>query len=163
MHVVIDTNVLVVANARNCEQASQNCILACVFRLRQIQQEGIVVLDSKWQILNEYKKNVNSSGQPGVGDAFLGWVLTNLANPKHCETVDITPTETDNFAEFPQDPSLANFDPADRKFVAVALTHPTKPLVLEAVDSDWRENYQALHKFGVKVEFLCPEFAPRQL
>jgi hypothetical protein len=108
MHVVIDTNVLVVANGRNCEQASPDCILACASRLNQIKQHGIVVLDSQWLILKQYMDNAYSIGQPGIGDAFLRWVLTNQANPKHCETVNITSTGQDNFAEFPQDPSLGH-------------------------------------------------------
>jgi hypothetical protein len=161
MHVVIDTNVLVVANGRNCEQASSECILACASRLNQIKQQGIVVLDSQWLILKQYITNACSTGQPGVGDAFLKWVLTNRVNPKHCETVDITPAGQDNFAEFPPDPSLEKFDPSDRKFVAVALTHPAQPSILNAVDSDWRDFYSHLSEFGVKVEFLCPEFAPK--
>jgi hypothetical protein len=161
MHIVIDTNVLVVANNRNCEQASPTCISTCVSRLRQIEQEGIVILDSKWRILKQYMDNARSAGQPVFGDAFLRWLLTNQANPKHCEVVEITPTGQDNFAEFPQDPDLAKFDPSDRKFVAVALAHPANPPILNAVDSDWRDFYPQLSRFGVKVEFLCPEFAPK--
>lgn len=161
MYVVIDTNVLVVANDRNCQQASPDCIQACVTRLRQIQQQSIIALDDKWLILKQYLANVHSSGQPGAGDAFLKWVLTNRANPQRCEFIEITPTGQGDFTEFPQDPDLAWFDPADRVFVAVALTHPAKPPIINAVDSDWANFYPHLQKNGVTVEFLCPEFAPK--
>jgi hypothetical protein len=67
-----------------------------------------------------------------VGDAFLKWVLTNRTNPKHCEQVRITQIAENDFAEFPRSQSLVGFDPSDRKFVAVALTHPQRPAIAAA-------------------------------
>lgn len=101
---------------------------------------------------------MRSDGQPGEGDAFLKWVLTNQANPQRCEHVHINPTENgNNFAEFPEDPDLKAFDPSDRKFVAVALSHPDSPPILNAVDSDWWLFRDAFTRNGVHVEFLCPQ------
>lgn len=157
MHVIIDTNVLIVANDRNCEQATRPCILNCIRRLEQIRQHGIVVIDKQWRILKEYKDNVHETGQPGVGDAFLKWVLINQANTRYCEQVPITPTADGSFTEFPNDSALAGFDLSDRKFVAVALVHEAKPPILNAVDTDWRNFQEPLKQAGVMVEFLCPE------
>lgn len=119
MRAVVDTNVPVVANGRS-EQASPRCVLACTVRLHELKQHGRLVLDDKWLILKEYNANLRSDGQPGVGDAFLKWVLTNYRNPNCCELVAITPTgrAPSDFAEFPQSTKLAEFDPDDRKFVA---------------------------------------------
>lgn len=158
MHVIVDTNVLIVANHKS-PQASPQCVLACVRQLQQIQKQDILVLDNLWLIIKEYKANVSDKGQPGVGDAFLKWILTNLKNSKHCQLVSITALDSNysNFQEFPQDPALEKFDLSDRKFVAVALTHPDKPPIFNAVDSDWKIFESVLLKFGVKVEFLCPE------
>jgi hypothetical protein len=122
MHRVVDTNVLIVANGRDCPQASRECILACVRRLRDIEQHGTLVIDDEWLIIGEYKHKVSQTGEPGVGDAFLKWVLTNQSKLQCVEKVSITPTGDDAFAEFPRTPSLENFDRSDRKFVAVALT-----------------------------------------
>lgn len=58
---------------------------------------------------------------------------------------------------FPDDPALAAFDPADRKFVAVAAVCPEKPPILQAADSKWWDWAKALKRHGLKVEFLCPE------
>jgi hypothetical protein len=156
MHSIVDTNVLIVANGRDCPQASPECILACVRRLRDIEQCGILVLDDGWHIIGEYKRKVSPTGQPGLGDAFLKWVLTNQSNPKRIEKISITPVEDNGFAEFPSTPGLEKFDRSDRKFVAVALTHPQKPPICNAVDADWKEFHAALIEAGIGVEFLCP-------
>ena len=159
--VIVDTNVPVVANQHLSPQASAECIIICVHAIRDIQTNRILVIDDGWHILREYMSNLRSSGQPGVGDAFLKWVLTNQANPHRCERVYITlrdDRQDDNdFVEFPNDPELATFDRSDRKFVAVALTHPQKPPIFNATDTDWLLHREALTRYSIQVEFLCPE------
>jgi len=158
MTAVVDTNVAVVANRRS-QQASPDCVITCVERLRQIMSGWVkLVLDDMWRIIGEYMRNLRSSGEPGVGDAFLRWVLTNKDNPERCELVTITPVDTENdFREFPSDPALSDFDPSDRKFIAVALAHPQKPPVLQAVDSKWWGFRDVLQRNGVAVEFICAD------
>ncbi|MDA0866286.1 MAG: hypothetical protein O2890_07675 [Cyanobacteria bacterium] len=157
MPVVVDTNVLVAANGRDCLQATPACRLACVQKLQHIQKQGVLVIDDGWRILREYIQQVSSSGQPGEGDAFLRWVLTNQRNPSRCQQVTITAMADGSFQEFPPHPELKNFDPSDHKFVATALTHPEQPPVFNAVDSDWKQFGSALAAAGVKVVQLCPE------
>lgn len=157
MVVIVDTNVPVVANGKS-EQASPECVLACVRQIARLQQNGTLVLDDQWRILREYQRDLRSEGQPGVGDAFLLWVLRNQKT--RCVLVSITPCEADNphctdFEEFPDDPDLANFDPSDRKFVAVALAHHDLPPILNATDSDWWHFRETLASHGIVVEFLC--------
>ncbi len=152
MYAVVDTNVLVVANNK-AQQASAQCVVNCIKRLQTIQTSEVLVLDDCWRILNEYKKQADESGQPGVGDTFLKLVLKRAIN---CQYVTITPDDG-TFKEFPKDPELEGFDPSDRKFVAVALTHPECPPIYNAVDSDWQLFQDALKAAGVQVEFLCPD------
>ncbi len=161
MIAIVDTNVPVVANGRS-EQVSIECVLACARQLQQIRTEGRLVLDDQWHILREYMANLHPRRQPGVGDAFLKWVLNNIANPMCVETVPITPCNPDdldgaNFQEFPNDPALAKFDPSDRKFVAVAVAHPRHPRIMNATDRDWWAFKDTLRAHGVEVEFLCDE------
>ncbi len=78
--IIIDTNVLIAANGRDCPQVTSECKLRTGQYLREIQINGTIVIDNQWIILNEYKNKVNQDGQPGIGDAFLKWVLTNQAN-----------------------------------------------------------------------------------
>ena len=68
----MDTNVAVVANGK-AQQADQHCILKCIDRLRHIRDECLL-LDNRNLILDEYRKNLNPSGQPGPGDRFFSWL-----------------------------------------------------------------------------------------
>ena len=92
MACVVDTNVLIAANRENCPQATLECQLVCVYELQSIEKNGVLVIDSEWHILKEYMRKVSSSGQPGVGDAFLKWVLQNQSNSNRCQQVDWTVT-----------------------------------------------------------------------
>jgi len=41
--------------------------------------------------------------------------------------------------------------------VAASVSHPERPPILNAVDTDWWNYRMALERHGVRVEFLCPE------
>lgn len=157
MHVIVDTNVPVVANQHRSPHVSPRCVIACINKLQEIQTEHTLVLDDKWQIIQEYKRNLHSGGQPGVGDAFLKWVLTNQANPLRCQVVELRLDDQGNCIDFPQDETLTRFDPSDRKFVAVALVHPDHPPIVNASDTDWWHYRQPLASYRIQVDFLCPE------
>ena len=152
---VIDTNVLIVANNRS-EQASLECCRHCIEALQEARQQ-ITVIDDAFLIFGEYKHEVSPSGQPGVGDAFLLWLLQNWSNPNHCEAVTLTPNADNSFDEFPNDPDLVGFDPSDHKFVAAANISAYAPEILNAVDSDWWIHGQALERNKIYVAHLCQE------
>ena len=157
MAVIVDTNVAVVANGQS-PQASPNCVAICINRLeRIIRGEEKLALDDKWIILGEYLRNLRSSGEPGAGDDFLRWVLAN--KNQRCDLVPITPIDgSENaFEEFPDDPVLNDFDSDDRKFIAVAVAHPERPPILQAVDSQWWDFRNALRENDIIVEFICEE------
>ena len=154
MMVVVDTNVVVVANGRS-EQASSDCVETCGERLEEIMRgEAKLVLDNRWIILREYMQNLRSNGAD-IGDRFLGWILAN--KDQRCDLVSITPVDgsENEFEEFPDDPALNDFDPDDRKFIAVAVAHPEKPPILQAVDSQWWDFRYAFRRNGIIVEFIC--------
>jgi hypothetical protein len=155
---VVDSNVPRVANwPHDATHASPACVLECVRRIRQLVASGGLLLDDAWYIIGEYQKQLRSAGQPGVGDQFLKAVLSRRADPSWCTLVPIKPHAERGFEEFPPDPSLAGFDPSDRKFVAVALAGPQPAIVLNAVDGDWWEHRESLERNGVQVDFLCPD------
>ncbi len=156
MHIIVDTNVLVVA-AKKPPQASPQCIINCVHKLQEIEKHQILVIDNKWRILQEYQRQFYRDGQPTVKSEFLEWVLKNRNNPQRCEQVSITELSPNEFQEFPVDSALTGFDPSDRKFVAVALAHPAHPPIVNAVDSDWHDFENALLAHGLKIDFLCPD------
>ncbi len=159
MYLILDTNVIVVANG-NSAQASAQCVIECNRILREIQDgQHILVLDNACRILREYRNNLNLSEEYRPGDRFLKWLLRNLYNPQHCVQVALplreNATDDNDFAAFPADPRLAKFDLSDRKFVAVALTHPAKPPIYNAVDTDWHDFQEVLELDGLKIAFLC--------
>jgi len=151
----MDTNVPVVANGR-MSQANHDCVSACIDALLRIRQERRLLLDNGGLILDEYRRNLSPSGQPGPGDAFFKWLWDNQGNADQCRRVDVTPDDNRGFAEFPDDADLSDFDPDDRKFVAVALASEVTPPTLNATDTDWWIHRNALVRNGVRVEFLCP-------
>jgi hypothetical protein len=156
MIAVVDTNVAVVAN-KNHPEASPQCVLSCIQAMEELKLSGKLVLDDRWRIIREYQNNLSSTGQPGYGDAFLKWVLRNRENPLRCQQVTIHPidgSETD-FEEFPKDPALQALDPSDRKFVAVALAHSSRPPIWNATDTDWWELRAELSSNGLQIRFLC--------
>lgn len=154
---VVDTNVLVVANEES-EQAGSDCVVACVRELQDISSRGLIVIDDGYRVLREYRRVINSS-RPGVGAEFLIWIYRNQANTEVCEQVAVTQTSDDpeEFDEFRMSPKLKGFDPADRKFVAVAMASENDPVILNATDNDWWEYRETLEDAGVQIRFLCPE------
>jgi len=156
---VIDTNVGIVANDRH-SHAGLDCVEACTTALIGA-RNGIVLVDEGSQIIDEYRRHLSHSGQPGVGDAFFKWLWDNQGNPKNCRMIAITPKGSNNFEEFPIDPGLNGFDPADRKFVAVALASGLGPEILNASDTDWWNFRAVLANNNVTVIFLCPQLMNR--
>lgn len=161
MYQIVDTNVLLVAS-KKAPQASEICELSCEKYLQNLMKGGVLVIDSQWLIIKEYMNKNSQSGQPNAGDKFLKWVLLNHTNPDRCDKVTITQISENDFVEFPKSESLKKFDPSDRKFVAVAITHQAKPAITNAVDSDWRNHEQALKEHGVELNFLCPELGAKK-
>lgn len=155
--VVIDTNVAVVADGRH-EPAGPICVRACVESLEGA-RKSIVLVDDDYRVLGEYQRQLSGGGQPGAGRAFVQWLWDNLANPRRCRSVAITPTDADesSFIEFPTDAALATFDRSDRKFVAVAVGSGLNPTILNASDSDWWTHREAFLRCGLRIRNICPD------
>jgi hypothetical protein len=157
----MDTNVAVVANGK-ASHAGDGCVRTCIDSLVAIRERQRLLLDDQGLILREYRRHLSPSGQPGPGDAFFKWLWNNQSNPRHCRQVQVTPAgDPWLFDEFPQDSSLASFDPSDRKFVAVAIASQERPPILNASDADWWEHREALRRHGIQIRFLCPELMQR--
>jgi hypothetical protein len=155
--VIIDTNVPVVANGRH-PPASPDCVLACLHVLETVREDNILLLDNLFLILDQYRRNLSLSGQPGPGDFFMKWAWHNQANPAYCRQVSITPITSamEDFNEFPRDVRLNTFDRDDKKFVAVALASATNPIIYNASDTDWWHYRAALEEYDLVLSFLCP-------
>ena len=165
--VIIDTNVLVVANGKAAApQTTEKCVILCRARLAEILRGSEkILLDDKKRIIQEYKNNLNQKGR-GYGDQFWQELVRIMwrqnGEQEKVIKVPITPLAGNgtNFEEFPNDDvSLKNFHKKDRKFVAVAIAyqrdHGQEAPILQAEDSGWAEFRDALAAHGVQVDSIC--------
>ena len=153
--VVIDTNVLLVANGSHPE-VSNECRIACISKLLDCRKTGIVVIDDSYSILREYEKKTFPNTPKGPGDAFLKWLLQNKNNRQRVHKVPLFGSTQIETSVLPELSMLEGFDPADLKFVQVALSHQRRPPIWQASDSKWLAWWQTLAGHGVVVTFLCP-------
>lgn len=137
MKVVIDTNVLLVANGQHLD-VSPECVEECVRRLQGMEKSGITVIDDGFRILGEYQHKTKLHPPKGVGDLFLKSLLRNAGNPARVVQVCLTESTENEFNEFP-DPALqAAFDAPDRKFAAVPmLTRTSHPFGRRPTANGW--------------------------
>ena len=155
MTVIIDTNVILVANGQH-RDTSPDCVAACALRLQSVMVDDRIALDNAFEILTEYQKKTLPKTGNRPGDAFVKWALRNNANPQHCDLVVLQRHPKRRYESFPDDARLANFDPPDRKFVAVAAAHEKHPAISQATDSKWVDWAPALADHGITVDFVCP-------
>jgi len=152
--VVVDTNVLLVAEGRS--SYTLTCRAACGDVLNDIRMNKIVVLDSGREILREYgNKLAVKKGQPGLGYAFWKWLVNTTLSHDRCETVDLTENLERVYDEFPDHEGLREFDRSDRKFVSVAAAHPSKPYIVQAGDSKWWGWRISLKECGIELQLPC--------
>lgn len=158
---LVDTNVPKTANLSvTPDQIPDDlvpCVFACVEAIYHVINRRGLVIDAGDAIFDEYRRQLKLKGQPGVGDAFMKWVHDNRWKLAEVDRVPITP-KADSYEEFPDHEGLRDFDPSDRKFIAVANAHPEKPPILQATDSKWWGWREALASVGIVVHFLCPDY-----
>lgn len=156
MTSIVDTNVILIANGQHAD-VSQECVATCALRLQDLMENGKIALDDAYEVLLEYQNKTQPKTGNRPGDAFVKWALQNNRTPARCDLVPLETHHERGYVSFPEDPRLANFDPPDRKFVALSVTHPDTPPILQAADSKWLAWAPALKANGVEVEFLCPD------
>ncbi|MBW7876124.1 MAG: hypothetical protein H3C47_09065 [Candidatus Cloacimonetes bacterium] len=158
---IVDTNVPKTANLVTQHDTDSDipkkCVLACVEAIEHTIKTKGLIMDQNGEIFHEYLNQLSSSGQPGVGDKFMKWVVLNRFSLPDSQRVVIKKTGN-SYKEFPTHKDLTNFDNSDRKFVAVANAHQDKPPILQATDSKWWGWESALAEVGITVVFLCPDY-----
>lgn len=158
-YLIIDTNVPVMAAKSNfSEDIEKKCSEMCyefISKLITGKSKAVVALDVNWEILSEYRKNINLNGDRTIATEYLLWILQNS---QKMDWYPITKTGHNTFREFPTDPELKKFDPSDRKFVALSKAHPKHPPIYDGSDTDWWIHRNALFSNGINVVFLCEEY-----
>ena len=102
--------------------------------------------------MDEYGRRCSYTGTP-VGNMFYKY----LNDFEHSTSkiihilIQQTPDEEGGFVNLPPN----DFDPDDRKFLAVAKAGDGR--VVNATDSDWSEHADFIESLGVRVIELCPQ------
>ena len=150
--IVVDTNVLIVANGNN-EQADPECELACIETLQGAKSgKQTVLLDTSNLIMDEYNRRCSHSGKL-AGNAFFKFLHDYEHSRNNVIHIPIqeTPDENGGFANL-----LPNsFHKNDRKFLAVAKAGDGR--VVNATDSHWSEHADFIKSMGVCVCELCSQ------
>ena len=155
--VVIDTNVILTASGQH-EGVSEECVANCSQKLLSIMNSCTVVIDDRYEILKEYQNKTKHLKGKATGDVFLKWLLNNSTNTKHCRQVSLTQGQNpDTYLDFPDQVLQNEFDPPDRKFVAVAGADGCEPKVVQAADCKWLNWNARLKAAGIDVEYICPD------
>ena len=82
--VIVDTNVLVIANGE-ADHASSECIERCQDRLQAIlSRPEKVVIDDGWRILGEYSNNTKPNTQKGIGERLASVYERACKSRGHC-------------------------------------------------------------------------------
>lgn len=159
MRCVVDTNVATTANGSN-PGAPADCVAESARALAEVMTAGHVFVDEGGEIVKEYRANLSAGGQPGPGDMFLKWLLTNEWGQKRVTRIAIKRRGGPNDVDFEELPAFSDgtvVDASDRKFVAVAAASPEKPPLLQSFDSKWWGWQTAFAGVGLKIHYLCPK------
>ena len=160
---IIDTNVI--CEAANTNYASMDDLRACCARncARFINHfihsaESRIAMDTHYEIMIEYERNAPRPGTENPAAYFMLWFYDYLAKMSPEDLIDTQKTGENQYGTFPSDKRLSDFDPADRKFIAVANAHPEHPPIVEGTDCKWWGYKEVLAEHGILIDFLCEEY-----
>lgn len=151
MKTVVDTNVLIAANGQNTHADIQLRAASARYLAEFIDGEDVLLEDSCGYAFEEYKRYMQFSGQPGVGDRFFLWYLRSRWSDARVMSVEID-HETPIASYLPE--SLRSFDPSDHKWIAIYLEGDAD-VVVNVTDSDWRNAREDLLEHGIRVHELA--------
>lgn len=155
--IVVDSNVLAIAEGRN-EQASEDCVAACIRLAARIQsRQAVVVVDELGEIFEEYFGALEGATSSGIGIKVARMLRQRRYDPSICRQVQITPIQTPpgSYEEVPE--SVRDFDPDDQKFLAVAKADLEHPKIYAGLDEEWWCRAADLASAGFDIQFICGE------
>jgi hypothetical protein len=152
--VVVDTNVLAVAEGLNVD-ASEECVLACVQLCRRIAEGQRVGVDESDAILQEYVETLKIAPSSGIAKKLASRLWRTRYDDRACRRVPITPLDhpPGSYEEVPE--ALRDFDTDDQKFFAVAVAEECAPQLFQALDGEWWARRVDLAACALDVQFLC--------
>jgi hypothetical protein len=159
---ILDTNVLIHANGDQSPQTSAECKEKCLKLLVSgMAQKYQIVIDGgknpdASEMLAEYRHKLHEAGG-GYGEMFLRWLLIHW---QQLVLIPITKRD-DTYEEFPDDKRLNHFDPADRKWIATAISCQQygegQPDIVQSADYKWKPFVPILAEYDMQIDFICAE------
>jgi hypothetical protein len=155
---VIDTNVWIMVDRLPDEIQDHDeldCHLQCVDWLSNfVRGEDRLVVDWDYKILGEYRRHA------ARGELFNRW-LNQLERQNRLIVNYQVQFDAQGYAVVPE--SLAEFDPSDKKFIAVARDYNPILLIVNATDTDWAKSREILEAEGITVQELCSAYIEMRL
>lgn len=157
---IVDTNVwAAAAGYAECDEA---CMLACLEFLEMLRETSAsIVIDCEEtppgnSVLGELKRNLRE-GDYAHDLLWRHFFNRGLIKPIALQYDDegaVIPGGI-TIRQVEPDGSLSPFDPSDRKWIALYVTHGATPPIHNATDSDWEKARVDLTANNVKVHQLC--------
>jgi len=153
-NVVVDTNVWAtagksIAEVETSEEA--DCIEHCTDWIAEfLDGDYRLIVDSIGKVIDEYQYYILPGRFP---ESELNRLYSELWG--RLEYVDIE-FDAAGHAVLPE--SVSFHDPADRKFVALALACDPYAPIFNAADTDWAKEREQLAEQGLTIYELCPDY-----
>ena len=164
MKCIIDTNVQLLAGTPVSEIPDDQveCAQCCIKFINSFidSPDSKLVLDTGSRVLKEYKQVFKKfHGERSLATEFFNWVCRYLTSAiSEDDYICLNEVNENCFKEYPPHENLKNFDPPDRKFIALANAHKEKPPIIEGADSKWWSIKDSLLECGISVSFLCEKY-----
>ena len=157
--IVVDANVWAMADRLIIEGLSkeeENCIKACRDWLeRFVKSEDRLIVDGGYRIILEYRRNIRDGG-------FAEQELNKLETQWSKRFVG-RQIELDDSGHAILPAPIIFDDPADRKFIAVAMSSIPYAPIYNATDTDWAEAMDRLAEQGFTIYELCQDYIQSKL
>ena len=148
---VIDTNVILLAGTRTdrVPKDQVECYEKCILFLNDIVERGDkVLIDDEGMVIREYRQAYSVNDYPNMAAMFFEYSMGNYVSC-HLERI-----EDDTYSDYPRDRVLLDFDPPDRKFIALAYVYDHGVPIVEGTDSKWGSIKDNLSKHGIEIIFI---------
>lgn len=157
---IVDTNVW--ATAAGYAECDEECMLACVEFLEMLRETSAsIVIDcedapSGNSVLGELKRNLREGDYTHdlFWRHFFNLGLINHVVLQYNHEGAVIPGGIE-IRQVEPDGSFTPFDPSDRKWIALYLTHGSASPIHNATDSDWEKARADLTANNIRVHQLC--------
>jgi len=154
LNVVVDTNVWAtagksVAEVRTVEEA--DCIEHCAdWIVEFLDGDYKLIVDSIGKVIDEYQYYILPGRFP---ESELNRLYSELWGRLEYVNIEF---DMAGYAVLPE--TVSFHDPADRKFVALALACEPHAPIYNAADTDWAKERDQLVEHGLTIHELCPGY-----